>query len=102
LPWGPLFSANKTREQKGWAISALRAGLDLARRTPLLRLMTWAAVLISALFFLMVFPFAEVVTTSFPTEVEMANFLGLFSALATAATFLVSLLGVNRLFAGVG
>ena len=73
-----------------------------SRRTPLLRLMTWAAVLISALFFLMVFPFAEIVTQSFATEVEMANFLGLFSALATAATFLVSLLGVNRLFARLG
>ena len=50
----------------------------------------------------MVFPFAEIVTQSFATEVEMASFLGLFSALATAATFLVSLLGVNRLFARLG
>jgi hypothetical protein len=42
----------------------------------------------------MVFPFAEIVTVL--RRVEMASFLGLFSALATAATFLVSL-GVNVL-----
>jgi HEAT repeat protein len=102
LTVGNRFVRDHTREPERSAISDLRAGLDLTRRTPLLRLMTWAAVLISALFFLMVFPFAEIVTRSFPTEVEMASFLGLFSALATAATFLVSLLGVNRLFAGLG
>ncbi|MGH3340656.1 MAG: HEAT repeat domain-containing protein, partial [Propionibacteriaceae bacterium] len=96
------FFRDHAQEPGRSAISDLRAGLDLTRRTPLLCLMTWAAVLISALFFLMVFPFAEIVTRSFATEVEMASFLGLFSALATAATFLVSLLGVNRLFARLG
>ena len=102
LTVGHRFFRDHTQEPERSAISDLRAGLDLTRRTPLLRLMTWAAVLISALFFLMVFPFAEIVTRSFATEVEMASFLGLFSALATAATFLVSLLGVNRLFARLG
>jgi HEAT repeat protein len=102
LTVGHRFFRDQIQEPERSAISDLRSGLDLTRRTPLLRLMTWAAVLISALFFLMVFPFAEIVTRSFPTEVEMANFLGLFSALATAATFVVSLLGVNRLFAGLG
>jgi HEAT repeat protein len=102
LAVGHRFLRDHTQKPERSATSDLRAGLDLSRRTPLLRLMTWAAVLISALFFLMVFPFAEIVTRSFATEVEMANFLGLFSALATAATFLVSLLGVNRLFARIG
>jgi HEAT repeat protein len=102
LTVGHRFFRADTQEPERSAISDLRAGLDLTRRTPLLRLMTWAAVLISALFFLMVFPFAEIVTRSFATEVEMASFLGLFSALATAATFLVSLLGVNRLFTRLG
>ena len=102
LTVGHRFFRDHTQEPQRSAISDLRAGLDLTRRTPLLRLMTGAAVLISALFFLMVFPFAEIVTQSFATEVEIANFLGLFSALATAATFLVSLLGVNRLFARIG
>ena len=102
LTVGHRFFRDHTQEPERSAISDLRAGLDLTRRTRLLRLMTWAAVLISALFFLMVFPFAEIVTRSFATEVELASFLGLFSALATAATFLVSLLGVNRLFARLG
>jgi HEAT repeat protein len=96
------FFPDHSQEPERSAISDLRAALHLTRRTPLLRLMTWAAVLISALFFLMVFPFAKIVTRSFATEVGMANFLGLFSALATAATFLVSLLGVNRLLARLG
>ncbi|MGH8928010.1 MAG: HEAT repeat domain-containing protein [Acidimicrobiia bacterium] len=83
-------------------IGDLRAGLRVTRETPLLRLVTWAAVAFSILFFLVGFPFSEVVAASFPTEVEVASFLGLFSAIATAATFAVSLFATNRLFARIG
>lgn len=69
------------------------------------RLLKLAAVVVSllfALFYLVVFPFSEIVTTTFPAETEMAAFLGLFSSLATAATFLFSLLATGRLFSRLG
>jgi HEAT repeat protein len=83
-------------------LADLRAGLDVTVRTPLLRLAAGVALALSVLFFLVVFPFAEVVTASFDTEAEVANYLGLFSAAATAVTFVVALFGANRLFARIG
>ena len=80
----------------------LRAGLALARTTSLLRLMSWTAGAFSVLFFLVSFPFSVVVTDSFASEAEVAGFLGLFSATATALTFLASFFLVNRLFAHIG
>jgi HEAT repeat protein len=66
------------------------------------RLAATAALLVSTLFFLVVFPFNEVVAATFPTEVEVAGFLGLFSSIATAATFVFSLLVTRWLFARIG
>ncbi len=68
----------------------------------LLRLAVVTAFLFSLLFFLVVFPFSEVAAASFPDEAELAGFLGLFSSLATGATFVFSLLVTNRLFARFG
>ncbi len=99
---GGRFFRDQPRELGTSTASDLLDGLHLTRRRPLLRHMTWAAGLLSLVFFIVVFPFAEVVTQSFPSEVEMAGFLGLFSALATGGTFLVSLLAANRLFAKLG
>ncbi|WP_169786757.1 HEAT repeat domain-containing protein [Nitriliruptor alkaliphilus] len=86
----------------GSGLADLRAGLAVTLRTPLLRLAAGVAVAFSVLFFLVVFPFAEVVTASFDSEAEVAGYLGLFSAIATALTFVVSLFGANRLFARIG
>ncbi len=86
----------------GSVLSDLRAGLDVTLRTPLLRLAGGVAIAFSVLFFLVVFPFAEIVTASFATEAEVAGYLGLFSATATGVTFVVSLFGANRLFARIG
>lgn len=83
-------------------LADLRAGFEITRATSLLRLLSWAAGAFSVLFFLVAFPFSAVVADSFRTEAEMAGYLGLFSAAATALTFLVSLVGVNRLFARIG
>lgn len=80
----------------------LRSGLAFARTTPLLRLMSWTAGAFSVLFFLVSFPFSVVVADSFASEAEVAGFLGLFSAAATALTFLASFFLVNRLFAHIG
>lgn len=83
-------------------VADLRAGLDVTRKSPLLRLVAWSSIAFSILFFLVAFPFSEVVAASFQTESEMAGYLGLFAAAATAVTFLVSLFGANRLFARFG
>lgn len=83
------------RIEMGRAVSSIRS-------SPLLKLTAVVVYLLFALFFLVVFPFSEVVTASFPDEVELAGFLGLFSSVATAATFLFSLLGTGRLFSRLG
>lgn len=87
---------------RGSVLLDLRAGLGIVRRLPLLRLMSWAAAAFSVLFFLVSFPFSRVVADSFTDEVAVASFLGIFSALATGATFLVSLLVTNRVLARIG
>ncbi|MGQ0849950.1 MAG: HEAT repeat domain-containing protein, partial [Actinomycetota bacterium] len=84
------------------AIEDLRSGLALTKTSPLLRLVAFTALAFSVLFFLVSFPFSEVVTASFGTEEAVAGYLGTFSAVATALTFLVSLLGTNRLFSRIG
>jgi HEAT repeat protein len=96
------FFATAARDVPGTGLGDLRAGLAATLRTPLLRLAAGVAVALSVLFFLVVFPFAEVVTASFDTEAEVAGYLGSFAAVATAVTFVVSLFGANRLFARIG
>src|SRR5690606_4038906 len=80
----------------------LRAGYELTVASPMLRMVAGVGAALSALLFLVVFPFSEVVTSSFPSETEVASYLGYFSAAATAATFLVSLLATNRRFGRFG
>ncbi|HJU82009.1 MAG TPA: HEAT repeat domain-containing protein [Acidimicrobiia bacterium] len=80
----------------------LRSGWAFTRTTPLLKLMSWTAGAFSVLFFLVSFPFSAVVADSFSSEAEVAGFLGLFSAAATALTFLASFFLVNRSFAHIG
>lgn len=87
---------------EGSAFSGFRAGLETTRGSRLLRLVAWVGVAFGALLFLVVFPFSEIVAGSFETEAEVASFLGFFSAAATAASFAVSLLATNRLFARLG
>ncbi|MEP6895305.1 MAG: HEAT repeat domain-containing protein, partial [Chloroflexota bacterium] len=54
------------------------------------------------LFFSIAFPFSKVVSASFPDEAGVAGFLGLFSSITTAVTFLVSLLLANRVYSRFG
>ena len=84
------------------ALAELRAGLRATVSDPLLRLMAGVSFGIGALVFLVVFPFSAEVTASFASETEVAGFLGLFSSIATAVTFVVSLVVTNRLFARIG
>ncbi len=80
----------------------LRSGYDFVRGSALMRLIAYAAILFSVLFFALVFPFNKVVTASFPDEASVAGFLGLFTGITTAITFLISLLLANRLYARLG
>ncbi|HEX6257694.1 MAG TPA: cyclic nucleotide-binding domain-containing protein [Euzebyales bacterium] len=90
------------RTSSSGALDELRAGLRATRGSRLFRLTSVAAFALSVLFFLVVVPFAEVVTDSFGSDAQVAGFLGYFSALATAASLLVSLLLTNRLLRVVG
>lgn len=84
------------------ALDELRAGLRATRGSPLFRLTSVAGFSVSLLFFLVVVPFAEVVTASFEGDAAVAAFLGYFSAASTAASLLVSLFVTNRLLRSLG
>lgn len=79
-----------------------RAGYDYVRRSALMRLIAYASVLFSIIFFAIAFPFNKVVTASFPDEAGVAGYLGLFTGITTAVTFLVSLFLANRVYARFG
>lgn len=83
-------------------LTDLRVGFDFVRGSSLMKLIAYASILFSILFFGIAFPFNKVVSTSFPDEARVAGFLGLFSSLTTATTFLVSLFIANRLYARLG
>lgn len=80
----------------------MRRAVAAIRSSRLLKLAAIVAALLYAVFYLVVFPFSESVAASFDTEAQIAGFLGLFSSIATAATFLFSLLATNRLLARFG
>lgn len=82
--------------------SEMADAFNAVRSSRLLQLAAAVAFAFFAVFFLVVFPFSEAVAASFGTEAEIATFLGIFSSIATAATFLFSLLITNRLFARLG
>ena len=84
------------------ALEDMRAGLEITVRSPLLRLVAGTTAALSILFYLVVFPFSEVVAGSFETEAEVAGYLGVFSSIATAATFVVSLFIAKILFTRLG
>lgn len=79
-----------------------RRALATVRSSPLLKLAAAVTGLLFTVFYLVVFPFSEAVANSFGTDAEIAGFLGLFSSIATAATFLFSLFATNRLLARLG
>ncbi len=79
-----------------------RAGYDFVRGSELMRLIAYASVLFSVLYFAISFPFSKVVAASFPDEASVAGFLGSFTGITTAVTFVVSLLIANRVYARLG
>ncbi len=83
-------------------LNDLRSGFDFVRGSALMKLVAYASVLFSILFFAIAFPFSKVVTASFPDEAGVAGFLGLFSGITTAVTFIVSLFLANRVYGRLG
>ncbi len=96
--FGPAKATNK----RSSLLDDLRSGFDFVRSSSLMKLIAYASVLFSILFFAIAFPFNKVVTTSFPDEASVAGFLGLFSSITTAVTFLVSLFLANRIYGRLG
>ena len=99
---GRRFFHVERREKRTSVLDDLKEGFAQTTRTRLLRLVAWAAVGFSVLFYLVSFPFSETVTASFSNEAEVAGYLGLFAGIATGASLLVSLFVANRLFAWIG
>lgn len=80
----------------------LRETARSVTRSRFLTLGAMVAIGMNAAFFLVYFPFNEAVAVSFTSEEEIATFLGVFSSIATASTFLFSLLVTNRIFSRLG
>lgn len=95
------FFRSEAGEKEPVRVEMARAFSSI-RSSRLLKLAAGVVFLLFALFFLVLFPFSEIVTATFPGEKEMAGFLGLFSSVATAATFFFSLLATGRLFSRLG
>ena len=80
----------------------VREGFRYAVRSPLLRWMSVGSILFSLLFFSLYLPFSRAVAERYPQPEDLAGFLGLFFALSTAVTLLLSLLVMNRLLSKLG
>lgn len=83
-------------------VGDLRAGFDTVIRSPLLRLVALAYVLLAVLLFSVSFPFMIAASRDFPDKVQLATALGLLSTAITATSFVVSLAVANRLYARLG
>jgi Cyclic nucleotide-binding domain/HEAT repeats/TLC ATP/ADP transporter len=84
------------------AIAEMRDGLRVAVRSPLLRWMSVGSILFSLLFFSLYLPFSRAAAVRYPQSDDLAGFLGLFFAVSTSVTLLLSLLVMNRLLSRVG
>ena len=80
----------------------LRVGFDTVARSPLMRLVAVAYVLLAILLFSVSFPFLIAASREFPDKVELATALGLLSTAVTATSFVLSLVVANRLYARFG
>ena len=71
-------------------------------RSPLMRLVAIAYVLLAILGFSVTYPFLLAASETFTTEAELATALGVLSAAVTATSFVVSLVLANRVYARFG
>ncbi|HEX5936185.1 MAG TPA: cyclic nucleotide-binding domain-containing protein [Actinomycetota bacterium] len=94
--------APRSRRRRPSAVAELVGGLRDALRSPLLRWMSVGSILFSLLFFSLYLPFSRAAVARFPAPDDLAGFLGLFMAISTGVTLLLSLFVMNRLLARVG
>jgi len=87
---------------RGSVLGNLRVGFDTVMRSPLMRLVALAYVLLSVLMFSVSYPFLIAASGAFPDKVELATALGLLSTAITATSFVASLVLANRLYARFG
>lgn len=99
---GSYFRKEKNFRSRSSLLDDLRGGFDFVRNSPLMRLIAYSSILFSVLFFAIAFPFNKVVTASFPDDVAVAGFFGLFNSITTAVTFFVSLFLANRIYTRLG
>lgn len=97
-----FFSSTQKRAKRIGAWVRLREGFVYERGSQMFRLISFASIVFSVMYFSVSFPFSQIVTASFPREADVANFLGLFSAAGTLLTLLVSLVLANRIYARIG
>jgi CRP/FNR family cyclic AMP-dependent transcriptional regulator len=80
----------------------IRQGVGVVARS---RMLTWllvAAVLFSALYFSLTFPFARAAARQYPGPDQLSGYLGTFQAVSTGTAFAVAILFANRFFARYG
>jgi HEAT repeat protein/ATP/ADP translocase len=80
----------------------LRLGFDTVLRSPLMRLVALAYVLLSILLFSVTYPFLLAASETFRTEADLATALGLLSAAVTGTSFVVSIVLANRVYTRFG
>jgi HEAT repeat protein len=83
-------------------IHEVQQGYQFVRGSALMRWVSVAAILFSALYFSLALPFSKAAAENFVSEDRIAGFLGLFNGLSTAAAFLASLFIANRLYTRFG
>ena len=83
-------------------VDELRAGFDEVVRSPLMRLVAIAYVLLAILLFSVTYPFLLAASETFHSEADLATALGLLSAAVTATSFVISVVLANRAYARFG
>ena len=83
-------------------VTDLRTGFDEVVRSPLLRLVAIAYVLLSILMFSVTYPFLLAASEAFPAEADLATAIGLVSAAVTATSFVLSITIAGRIYARIG
>jgi ATP/ADP translocase/HEAT repeat protein len=80
----------------------VRVGFDEVRRSPLLRLVAVAYILLAILLFSVSFPYLRAARAAYPDEAELARILGIIAATITGISFVVSLAVADRFYRRFG
>jgi HEAT repeat protein len=86
----------------GRLVDDVARGYQFVRRSPLMRWVALAALLLSLLSYTIAFPFSKAVAQQFPNVDALTGFLGVFQGLTTAVAFLAALILANRFYAWLG